>query len=155
MVRENVKWDYHISTDRVVEIDLILQRAMQMATAYPPGPVYLTFVPEAVDRELELPEAVASPTPISSPYPDPSAIAQIAKWLTAAKHPLIITGGTSRSQDIFPALVALAEEKTLPVATLLPRSLHFPMNHPLYLGMNPHAAVPTADLIISLETDVP
>ena len=41
------------------------------------------------------------------------------------------------------------------MATLLPRNLHFPMNHALYLGMNPHAAVPSADLIINLETDVP
>ncbi|MEM7126886.1 MAG: thiamine pyrophosphate-requiring protein [Chloroflexota bacterium] len=155
MVREHTKWDYHISTDSVVEIDLILQRAMTMATAYPPGPVYLTFVPEAVDRELELPERVTPPTPISVPQPDPASVAQVSEWFNEARLPLIVTGGTARDHAILPALQALAEERTVPVASLLPRNLHFPLEHPLFLGINPHAAIPDADLIISLETDVP
>ena len=155
MVRENVKWDYHISSDNVFEIDLILQRALQMALSYPQGPVYLTFVPDVVDRQFEVPVHIAPPVPNTEPQPDPAAIRQLADWLNSAEHPLIITGGTSRDERILPALVSLAETKTIPVAALLQRTIHFPMQHSLYLGNNPHAALPHADLIISLETDVP
>ena len=155
MVRENVKWDYHISNDNVAELDLILQRAYSMATTYPPGPVYLTFAPEAMERLVDLPEQIRPPTPVTKPQPDLTGIEQVANWLQAAERPLIITGGTDRDETILPALTTLAEALSVPVASMIPRNLHFPMNHPLYLGMNPHKAVPRADLIISLETDVP
>ncbi|MEM7342933.1 MAG: thiamine pyrophosphate-requiring protein [Chloroflexota bacterium] len=155
MVRENVKWDYHISSDNVVELDLILQRAVGMATAYPPGPVYLTFVPESMERMVDLPEQFTPPTPVSKPQPDVEQVNQIGRWLAEAERPVLVTGGTSRDHTILPALVALAEHLSLPVASLNPRNLHFPFNHPLYLGRNPHKAVVEADFIINLETDVP
>ncbi|MEM7347612.1 MAG: thiamine pyrophosphate-requiring protein [Chloroflexota bacterium] len=155
MVRENVKWDYHISSDNVVEIDLILQRAYSMATAYPPGPVYLTFVPEAMEREVSIPETLSTPPSVSKPQPDPAQVTQIAEWLSTAERPLLINGGTTRDETIVPALVSLCEQLSLPVASLNPRTLPFPLQHPLYLGRNPHKAVSEADFIISLENDVP
>ncbi|MEZ4514176.1 MAG: thiamine pyrophosphate-requiring protein [Chloroflexota bacterium] len=155
MVRENVKWDYHLSPDNVVELDLILQRAWTMAMAYPPGPVYLTFAAEAMEQAITLPATIVPPVTVSVPYPDPVVMGQVAGWLAGAKRPLIISGGTDRNHAILPALQAVAESHAIGVTGLVPRNLHFPMNHPLYLGDNPHAAVKEADLIISLETDVP
>ncbi len=155
MVRENVKWDYHISSDNVVELDLILQRAYSMATAYPPGPVYLTFVPEAMERMVDLPETLSPPPPVSKAQPDPAQVTHIAEWLAVAERPLLVNGGTSRDETIVPALISLCERLSLPVAALNPRTLPFPLQHPLYLGKDPHKAVAEADFIISLENDVP
>ncbi|MEM7114643.1 MAG: thiamine pyrophosphate-requiring protein [Chloroflexota bacterium] len=155
MVRENVKWDYHISSDNIVELDLILQRAMTMAMAYPPGPVYLTFVPEAVEAEIEMPATIAPPMPTTMPYPDPTAVSQVVAWLEGAKRPLISTGGTARDLNILPALQQFAETHSVGVTSMHSRNLHFPFSHDLYLGDDPHMAIAQADLIISLETDVP
>ncbi|MEM7335115.1 MAG: thiamine pyrophosphate-requiring protein [Chloroflexota bacterium] len=155
IVRENVKWDYQISSDNVFEIDLILKRAVQMATSYPQGPVYLTFVPEVVDRQFEMSTTIQPALQNTEPQPDPAAIVRLAEWLAHAKRPLLITGGTSRDERILPALVSLVESKTVPITALLQRSIHFPFQHELYLGNNPHASLPDADLVISLETDVP
>ena len=155
MVRENVKWDYHISSDNVVELDLILQRAHSMATSYPPGPVYLTFVPESMERMVELPEQIAPAAPVSKPQPDPADVEQVATWLSAAERPLLISGGTSRDTTIMPALVELAEQLSVPVVSLNPRTLPFPTRHPLYLGRDPHKVVTEADFVINLESDVP
>ncbi|MCB8960945.1 MAG: thiamine pyrophosphate-requiring protein [Ardenticatenales bacterium] len=155
MVRESVKWHYHISGDNIAEIDLILARAYALALSAPAGPVYLTFAPEAVEQIISIPAPIQPPVLPSPPQPDPASIQTIASWLASAQRPLIISSGTDRDHNILPALVNLAEAQSAGVTGLMPRNLHFPLGHKLWLGDNPHAAVPEADLIISLESDVP
>lgn len=156
LVREHVKWDYHLSRDNGLEVELIVDRALTMALAEPRGPVYLTFSTEAMDMLLEGFTYRQGPLPpTTAAYPDPQAIEQIAEWIDEAGYPLLITGGTSRDPAIFTALQRLVTDRFLPIAAMVPRNLPVPTTLPLYFGTSSHPAIPEADLIVVLDTDVP
>ena len=54
-----------------------------------------------------------------------------------------------------PALAHLAERCAIPVITHNPRTLCLPSSHPMHFGFEPGALLTDADLVISLESDVP
>src|SRR5262249_47711641 len=90
MLREYVKWDYELRTP--VQLESVVDRALEMMLAEPRGPVYLTL-----PREV-----LASPAPaltIESPsrrqawserFPDPDRIEEAARILARASSPLIL-----------------------------------------------------------------
>ena len=152
MVRELVKWDYELRTPN--QIGDVVSRAVEVAMAHPRGPVYLVLPREPLSAPLAEPIAPIKPRPQAAPvHPDPKAIATLADWIAAAERPLIIAA--TLSPDAVPALAALTERCAIPVVTHNPRTLCLPSSHPMHFGFEPGAMLTDADLVISLESDVP
>jgi acetolactate synthase-1/2/3 large subunit len=152
MVRELVKWDYELRTPN--QIGDVVSRSVEVAMAHPRGPVYLVLPREPLSAPLAEPIAPIKPRPQAAPvHPDPKTIATLAEWIAAAERPLIIAA--TLSPDAVPALAALAERCAIPVVTHNPRTLCLPSSHPMHFGFEPGAMLTDADLVISLESDVP
>src|SRR5450631_3260625 len=152
MVRELVKWDYELRTPN--QIGDVVARGVEVAMAHPRGPVYLVLPREPLSAPLTEPIAPIKPRPLAAPgHPDGRAIAMLAEWIASAERPLIIAA--TLPAEAVPLLSALAERCAIPVVTHNPRTLCLPLSHPMHFGFEPGALLTDADLVISLESDVP
>src|SRR5262245_19983698 len=126
MVREYVKWDYELRTP--VQVEAVVDRAVEQMLAEPRGPVYLTLPREVLAGRLES-LTIESPARRQAPglrFPDPAAIARAADVLAAAARPLILVTGAGRDPAAVPALVALAEAGGIGVVEVDPTHVNFP-----------------------------
>jgi len=154
MVRELVKWDYELRDP--AQAAAVVARAIEAAMAPPRGPVYLTLPREPVSAPAGPAAEPAAPrSPPTPAHPDPTAIARLADWLTAAERPLVIASSLGRAPAEALTLARLAERFALPVAAHSPRYVCLPTDHPLHLGFDPHPWLEEADLVLVLEADVP
>ncbi len=155
MVREYVKWDYELRN--MTQLEAVFDRAMEIAMSEPRGPVYLTL-PREVLGEAQTTFSMTSPVRRDLGgrlYPDPQSIEAAAEILAAAENPLIVTGTSGRNAETVGHLVALAESFAVPVVTFNQRYMCFPTDHPLHLGFAPDPLLPTADVVLALDSDVP
>ena len=87
MLREYVKWDYELR--QPVQLEAVVDRALELAMAEPRGPVYLTLPREVLAQPLgEL--TISSPARRqveSRRFPDPARIEEAAERLVAAPEP--------------------------------------------------------------------
>jgi acetolactate synthase-1/2/3 large subunit len=155
MVRELVKWDYELPNGQVLEATV--DRALNIATAQPTGPVYLILPREVLASQIEnfqynSPSRHMAP---SAPYPDVNAIDRAADMIAAAENPLIITQSSGRHDADVAKLAALAERFAIPVTQRKPRYMCLPTDHPMHLGFNPDPYLDKADLILVIDCDVP
>lgn len=159
MLREYVKWDYELRTP--VQLEAVVDRALELMHAEPRGPVYLTLPREVL-------AAAPGPTTITSPprravrserWPDPARIDEAARLLAAAERPLVLVSAAGIEARAVPALIELAEAGALGVVEADPIYLNFPHHHELHLGYNAagttNASLPEADAILVIEADVP
>ena len=160
LVRGYTKWDDQPSSP-VAAREAVL-RAGWIANTAPRGPTYINL--DAEMQESKLAEPVA-PIDASRYMPEvecaPSAesIKQATELLSNAKHPLILAGRVSRSENAWNARVALAERLNARVATDMKVGAAFPTDHPLHAGapggsiLAPEAAdaIRAADVILSLD----
>ncbi|MDE2007184.1 MAG: thiamine pyrophosphate-requiring protein [Rhodospirillales bacterium] len=155
MLREMVKWDYELR--RPDQIDEVVSRAMELATASPSGPVYLSLPREVLGEAVEAPGAVSHPARARPAPPAPAAaeVAMLADWIAAARMPLIVTAALGRDKREFAALARLAERFALPVVPFNPRYHAMSSRHPMYQGANPGPLLAEADLVLVWDTDVP
>ncbi|MCX7296732.1 MAG: thiamine pyrophosphate-requiring protein [Hyphomicrobiales bacterium] len=152
MVRELVKWDYELRTPG--QVGDVVARSVEVAMAHPRGPIYLVLPREPLSAQVAEPIAPIKPrTAAPRAHPDPKTIATLAEWIAAAERPLIIT--SVLPADAVRTLGALAEKCAIPVITHNPRSVCLPSSHPMHFGYEPGALLADADLVISLESDVP
>ena len=152
MVRELVKWDYELRTPN--QIGDVVARSVEVAMAHPRGPVYLVLPREPLSAPLSEPIAPMKPRPqAAQAHPDGQTIAILAEWIVTAERPLIIAA--TLPADAVPLLAHLAERYAIPVVTHNPRTLCMPSSHPMHFGFEPGALLTDADLVISLESDVP
>ena len=155
MLREMVKWDYELRRpDQIAEV---VARAMEIATASPSGPVYLSLPREVLGAAVEPPDGAAM-APRARPAPPAPAAAEVdrlAEWIAEARMPLIITGALGRDPAESAALASLAERFAIPVVAFNPRYLALPGRHPMYFGGQPAKLLAEADLVLAWETDVP
>jgi acetolactate synthase-1/2/3 large subunit len=159
MLREYVKWDYELRSP--VQLESVVDRALELMLADPRGPVYLTL-----PREV-----LASRTPgltVTSParrqtrserFPDPERIDEAARILARARSPLILTSAAGRDARTVAALIELAEAGGIGVVEADPIYVNFPHDHPLHLGYNQSGTVnpslAEADAVLVIEADVP
>ena len=152
MVRELVKWDYELRSPN--QIGDVVARGVDVAMAHPRGPVYLVLPREPLSAPLSDPIAPMKPRPQAAPgHPDPKAIATLAEWIAGAERPLIVAA--TLPVEAVPALAFLAERCAIPVVTHNPRTVCLPSSHAMHFGFEPGALLADADLVISLESDVP
>jgi len=154
IVRNFVKWDYELR--RADQMGEVVARAFQIAASDPPGPVYLTL-----PREVLMAPAAAATLPTREEVPpvrvgagDPAALRDVARRLVESKHPLVITATTGRTLSGFEGLLRLADLLALPVVERRERT-NFPSSHPLHQGFDASPFLPSADLVLVLDNDVP
>ena len=154
MVREFVKWDYELRVPE--QVGDVVARAFEVAMTSPQGPVYLSLPREPLSASLEGPIGPVRPQAVAAaPQPDPRAIEQLAQWLARAERPLLIAAASGRDINSVAALAKFAERWAVPVVSNFTRYVNLPNGHPMHQGYDPGALIADADLVISLESEVP
>ena len=155
IVREMVKWDYELRNGR--QLESVVDRALSVAMSEPTGPVYLSL-PREVLAEEPGDFTYETPTrrmPARAPAADANAIDEAVAMLAAAERPVIITASFGRDTSAVAALGELAERFALPVASHRGRYVCLPNDHPMHLGYEAIPWVDDADVILSIDCDVP
>ena len=159
MLREYVKWDYELRTP--VQLESVVDRAMEVMLAEPRGPVYLSLPREVLAARVDG-MAITSPSRrkvASARFPDPARIDEAARLLASAEFPLVLTSASGREAAGVSGLVALAEAGGVGVVEADPTYMNFPLRHDLHLGFNQsgntNPSLADADVILVIEADVP
>jgi len=155
MVRELVKWDYELRNGE--QLETVVDRALTVAMSAPRGPIYLTLPREVLAHNpgsftFDSPSRRNAAAPSA---PDPNAIETAAAWLAGAENPLIIASSYGLQPGAVEALGDLAETYALPVVVYRPRVLCLPTDHPMHAGFEPAALLKDADVVLTLDSDVP
>ncbi|MUL40627.1 thiamine pyrophosphate-requiring protein [Streptomonospora sp. PA3] len=164
IVRGYTKYDNEIRTG--ANVKQLVHRAMQIATSQPAGPVYLVGAREVMEARLDPAEAndpryhLNRTAPIAPAALDPRTTDTIARALTHARNPLIVTSYLGRDPRAVTQLQRLAEHLAIPVLESVPMRLNFPADHPLHAGyqwntQEPTPALAEADTVLAVDTDVP
>jgi acetolactate synthase I/II/III large subunit len=159
MLREYVKWDYELRTP--VQVEAVVDRAVELMHAEPRGPVYLTL-PREVLATAPGPLTITSPARRQSRverFPDPARVDEAARILARAEHPLVLVSAAGVDARAVAGLVELAEAGGIGVVEADPIYLNFPHGHELHLGYNAsgttNPSLAGADAILVVEADVP
>lgn len=159
LVRHFVKWD--ALPGSVPAAQEALLRACRIAETAPRGPVYVCL--DAAIQESRLPGRPEVPDveryrPPQAVVASESALEQAAKWLRAARAPVVLAGRVSRSQTGWDARIKLAEALGARVITDLKVGSAFPTRHALHAGpagmflSQPCADIlRRADVVVSLD----
>jgi len=148
IVRDFVKWDdYPVSLQHFAESTV---RAYKIATTPPMEPVMIGVDLDLQEDEnheqgLRIPKLARS-RPAQG---DRAALAEAAKWLVGAEHPVIIADRCARNQEGVKLLVELAEALQAPVVDLGGR-MNFPNTHPL-ARTGRRELIRDADVVLLLE----
>jgi acetolactate synthase-1/2/3 large subunit len=150
LVRDFSKWDdTPISLEHFAESAV---RAHKLATTPPMGPVLLVADSElqerplAADFKLRIPKTTSS----AAPQGDVAVVAEVAKLLVAADHPVIVADRAARTPAGLASLVELAEALQAAVVDQGGR-MNFPSRHPLNQSGQSRATLGAADVILGLE----
>ncbi|KAF7308396.1 hypothetical protein HMN09_00688300 [Mycena chlorophos] len=143
-----------------------VNRAIQIATSHPKGPVYLWARRETMEEEVD--ESLFNKTISRPKWPaiEPAALSStaantIASALLQAKAPLIIASHTGRDLATVPLLSRLSTMLSIPVVASCASAVTIPFSHPFFLGttyLNGRTHTPRladADVILVLDSDVP
>jgi acetolactate synthase I/II/III large subunit len=154
MVREYTKWDYELRAGQPV--DAIVARALEIANAPPRGPVYLTL-PREVLADIDTVQARQSERAGTLAPPEPSAahVDTVARWITQADFPLIVTSHLGRDLGAVTLLAELTEHHAIPVVQAGPTCVNLPASHPMNVGQAGGALLDKADLILVIDSEVP
>ncbi|MEW6141845.1 MAG: thiamine pyrophosphate-requiring protein [Chloroflexota bacterium] len=153
-VRQYVKWDYDLRCNE--NIQHVVQRAFQVASTEPCGPVYLTFARELLMQKMTsvrpLPQAQYGPA--RTPQADPAALEEAARLLANACNPLFITGQVGRHTEAVAPFIKLAEAVAARVVAPGTR-MNFPNTHPLWGESSANPYLKDADVILLVDSTVP
>jgi len=153
-VRGFCKWDYELRRNE--SIHHVVDRAFQVASSQPAGPVYLSLPRELLMEDVEgvrISPSKGNDAPVT-PVADPAALRVVAQQLAKAKNPLIITGHSGKSEAAVAGLTEVAELVGAPVVSSSSR-MNLPTNHPLWAGISPSPYLSDADVILIIDCDVP
>jgi acetolactate synthase-1/2/3 large subunit len=152
LVREFVKWDYEVRTNR--NLAAVVSRAYKIAMSEPRGPVYLTLPREWLYEPIESTQRISEPlAPATKMQADQGSLEKTAGLLIGADNPLIVTKYLGRNPEAVAHLVELAELLSIPVVQQ-PLYVNFPTDHPLYVGTQTVKYAKDADVILFIDIDV-
>ncbi|UCC16673.1 MAG: thiamine pyrophosphate-requiring protein, partial [Dehalococcoidales bacterium] len=154
IVRGYVKWEYELRN--IANIHQVMQRAFQVASTEPCGPVYLTLPRELLMEKINsvtIPDAGKYSAAVT-PQADTSQLTRIADILLQAESPLIVAGDTGRHEKNVDLLIELAETLGSRVIPDMTR-MSFPSTHPLCSSGFGQSYFTNADAILLVEKDIP
>lgn len=153
ILRQYVKWDHRLEYQD--DAAAVVQRALQVATSSPEGPVYLSIPREiAMIRSSGLTEGHPAGLSASVTGMAPRQVLdEVVDTLMAADRPTIVVSKSGRDVRTVPLLVELCEATGARVVEAPIRGyLNFPLDHPLYRGRsNPS----DADAVLVIEAPIP
>jgi acetolactate synthase-1/2/3 large subunit len=140
-------------------LDRALGRAVQVATSYPAGPVYLTVSRDVLMDPPSIGESRTAGFAVpAAPAMPVRSLDQVAQLVAGAERPLLITTRLGRRPEGFAAATRLAELAGVTVVRGADNGpVSIPTLHPMHLR-SPGTVVPAirdADLILIVECDVP
>ncbi len=153
LIREYVKWE-----DQPHDLESIVpsfERAWQLTTAAPHGPVYLCYDVELQERELgdvglAVPEGLLDSTPVP-PALDPDALHWLAGRLAAARLPALVADYAAVTPEALAALQQLAARLEAPVIDCGAR-FNFPTDDRLNFT-NLSSVLDEVDLVVGFEIE--
>ncbi|MBI2231413.1 MAG: thiamine pyrophosphate-requiring protein [Deltaproteobacteria bacterium] len=155
LLREFTKWDYELR--HPIQLETVVDRALEMTMAEPQGPVYLILPREILSQRIESIDIHPWRKPKGPilAYPDPSLIDEAIRWLNEAGNPLIIASRIGKNPASVNSLVSFAEAAAAPILTPNSPYMNCPTGHPHYLGTELKGFLEEADLIVIADSDVP
>jgi acetolactate synthase I/II/III large subunit len=136
LFRACTKWVRRV--DDASRVEDYIDMAVVAATSGRPGPAAL-LLPADVLNEITVSSATRRVAmggwPLDRPVADTAAIAEAARLLATAKHPLIVAGGGIHGSNAQLALARLQQEAHLPVAYTLMGKGCVADRHPLTVGL--------------------
>ncbi len=154
LLREYVKYDYEIKDP--LELEAVFNRAVAIAMTPPMGPVHISIPSEVLmakfTKDISNQKRQATP---SGPYPDEKQISLIAQKIKDAKFPVIVTNQSGRETGAFTALTNFSKEFNLSIISHKPIYSNFSTSESNFHSLDDEPWLKMADLIISLDTDVP
>jgi acetolactate synthase-1/2/3 large subunit len=155
MVRELCKWDYELRNGE--QLEAVIDRAIEIATSEPCGPVYLSLPREVMSAKMSQVTFTAPPRRAfgTVPGPSPDAVARAADILASAERPLILARENARVPENATALAAFADRFAVPIVEYRSLANSTSTDHPMLVGYDPGPHVKDADAILVIETDVP
>ena len=155
MVRELCKWDYELRNGE--QLEDVVDRALEIATTEPCGPVYLSLPREVLSAPMTRFSFEAEPRRgfYTRPGAAPDALERAATILAAAERPLIFARAAGRLAVNAAALAEFAERFAVPVIEFRALSNALPSDHPMLLGYDPLPHLGEADAILCIDSDVP
>jgi acetolactate synthase-1/2/3 large subunit len=131
----------NFQVDEVGRFPDLMRQAFREATTGAPGPVNLQFHGNHAEIENDIAdlemiiEKEYTHVPPFRPHPEMERVKAAADRLKAAKKPVILAGGGTRTSDAGKELLDLAEKLSIPIATSTGALSLVPENHPLYIGV--------------------
>jgi acetolactate synthase-1/2/3 large subunit len=155
MVRELVKWDYELRHGD--QLEDVVDRALEIATMAPCGPVYLSLPREVLSAPMETFSYREAPRRAGGAKPgaDPAALERAADILAKAERPLMLPQMAGRTDASAAAVAAFAERFAMPVIEYRALSNSIPTDHPMNLGFDPVPFIHDADAILNVDASVP
>src|SRR5262245_19913437 len=154
IVSQYMKWCYELRAPEAV--DKVLLRANQIARTSPQGPVYVTGAREVWDSPVTASlESERDWPAVHLPGISEQAASEICSSVCEAKRPLVITSYMGRQPRAVEMLVELSDALGIGVTEVSPQYLNFPGDHPHHLGYRRNSFVDDADLILTIDVDVP
>jgi benzoylformate decarboxylase len=117
-------------------IPLMLRRAYKTANTAPGGPVYLGVTQQALEAKNQRAQILPGERFLfnTRPRPEAAAVEECAKWLIAARRPLLVVGDEVWKSGAVEDLVQFANRFHLPVAAGQQGYRNYPMRDPMYIG---------------------
>ncbi len=153
LVREYTKWESELKT--AANVESVVDRAVEVATADPTGPVYVTLPREILREDAPPSTPVRTPSNRTSTL-DEATRTDLLDRLRAAEHPLVVTSYLGRDEGAVSVLESFAETVGVPVVEAAPAfDLNFPRDHPLHFGFAAEPYFDDVDLLLVVNCDVP
>jgi thiamine pyrophosphate-dependent acetolactate synthase large subunit-like protein len=115
----------------------VLKRAIKMALTPPWGPVFVSLPMDILDAEVD--ETITPTTVVHTrSVPNHDHIAQAARWLADAEHPIILMGDGIAFSGAQEELATLAEQLGAKVYGVNSSEVNISASHPLYGGTTGH-----------------
>jgi acetolactate synthase I/II/III large subunit len=127
---EITKWS--VEPPSASELPRLVSEAYRVSVSGRPGPVGIVLRGDILDEEVPEPNLPAT-APVQTAV-SAEVARQIVELMSVGKLPVIIAGGGVLRTGAVGALVDLAEQTGVPVATAFRRLDAFPTDHPLSLG---------------------
>jgi acetolactate synthase-1/2/3 large subunit len=147
------KWSNEAAS--VHTLPTMITRAAELAWRAPAGPAYLNIPLEILLEEWDGREAKPIVVP-GSTHSSPEEVDSVARLISEARHPVVVTETAGREDGGFEALLAFAEAWSIPVVE--PDSAvcgNFPRMHPLHAGSDIGPWTDEADLILLINCRAP
>ncbi len=143
-------------------VDILIDRALRIATARPLGPVHVDLPVSLADKPQPAPRRYRAAAPARRGPLDDHALADARRTLVEAERPVLLAGLGAVADDAGAEILALAERLGAPVLTTYKAKGVVPETHPLALGghglspLSDKHALPLlarADLVLSVGYD--